>query len=466
MKTIRGNSPFSMDVYTINGTYLGCNKTFADTVNIENPEDVAGMTDFDMPWPASEADAYRADDKEVIRTGISKMHIIEPLLSADGVRKIIDTSKHPLIDENGNPFGVMGIYDDITEIRRAQEYLKLKDSTLTKLASQVRGMLYEFLMNPAGEFSVPYSSQGIVEIFGCTPEEVEHNFDPIMNAIYEEDRPMIISTIEESVATMGQWKCEYRVKLPGESIKWIYGNSIPEKQEDGSIKWYGYNVDISQQKFAEQEIKDQLRNNVTLLREVHHRIKNNFASISSLLSIQANSSDNPAVQDALQQAQGRIESVQLLYSTLLSGGKYETLQIKGYLEELIGIILNIYKEDIKFDIKLNIIDFQILSKKVFPLGIIINELMTNIVKYAFKEKEHGTVEVILKNQNSKAILTIRDDGVGIDTDKIASTQEGFGISLVSMLSEQIGGSFEIKNEQGTVNIVQFPIEAKQNVEAN
>ena len=443
------------------GTYLGCNKTFANTVRIENPEDVAGMTDFDMPWPESEADAYREDDREVIRTGISKLHIIEPVLGADGVHRIVDTSKHPLFNENGTPFGVIGIYNDITEIRRAREYLREKDSALTKLASQVPGMLYEFLMKPDGSFLVPYSSQGIVELFGCTPEEVEHDFNPIGEAIIPEDRPVISSSIRESAKNLSQWKLEYRVQLPGGPVKWIYGNSIPELQDDGSIKWYGYNVDISQQKLAEQEIKEQLKSKVTLLREVHHRIKNNFASITSLLSIQSNATDNPAVHEALQQAQGRIESVQLLYSTLLSGDEYETLLIKGYLEELVRIILNIFQEELDFTVSMDVCDFQILSRKAFPLGIIINELITNIIKYAFPNGKKGNVGISLKKTDLIAELIIRDDGIGIDPGKITGGASGFGISLVSMLSEQMGGSFSIRNENGTVTTVTFPIEAKQ-----
>lgn len=443
------------------GRYLGCNKTFANTVRIEHPDDIIGMTDYDLPWPRHEADDYRADDKEVILTGKSKLHIIEPLLGADGVRRIIDTSKHPLFNEHGHPFVVIGIYSDITEVRRAQEYLQKKDSAFEKLASQVPGMLYEFLMKPDGSFSVPFSSQGVIDIFGCSPEDVKDDFSPIFNAIYDEDKPLILRTIEESATSLSQWKCEYRVQLPGKPIQWIYGNSIPEKQKDGSIRWYGYNVDISLQKAAQDEIKAQLKSKVTLLKEVHHRIKNNIASIASLLSIQADMSENPEVKNELHHACSRIESLKLLYNILLSGDEYETMQIKGYLEKVIQTILEIHKDEIHFSVHLDFSDFTVYAKKVFPIGIIVNELMTNIIKYAFPGKDNGNVYITLNKEFPWATLVIRDDGVGMDAANNNDPSNGFGISLVKLLSDQIGGSFSIDGTKGTQNTIRFPIEAEQ-----
>lgn len=105
------------------GRYLGCNETFAKAVGIEGPERIIGKTDYDLPWPRAEADAYRADDMEVISKNQPKRHIVEPLQQADGRRLWIDTSKVPLTDADGRPYGVLGIYEDVTERKRAEEEL-------------------------------------------------------------------------------------------------------------------------------------------------------------------------------------------------------------------------------------------------------------------------------------------------------------------------------------------------------
>jgi len=104
----------------LDGRYLGCNKVFATAVGFDDTERVVGKTDFDMPWPREEAEAYRADDRDVLENNRSNLHIIEPLQQADGTRLWIDTSKVPLCDINGHPFALLGVYEDITARKQAE----------------------------------------------------------------------------------------------------------------------------------------------------------------------------------------------------------------------------------------------------------------------------------------------------------------------------------------------------------
>jgi len=105
----------------LEGRYLGCNKPFSEAAGLENPAQVIGKTDFDLPWSREEAEAYRADDRQVLESRRPKLRILEPLQQADGTRLQIETSKAPLLDGNGYPFAVLGIYEDITERKQAEE---------------------------------------------------------------------------------------------------------------------------------------------------------------------------------------------------------------------------------------------------------------------------------------------------------------------------------------------------------
>jgi len=108
----------------IDGFYLGCNGVFARAIGMDSPAQVEGKTDYDMPWSRAEADAYRADDQEVILSNQPKRHIVEPLRQADGTCVWIDTTKVPLTDKSGNVHGILGVYDDVTERRAAEEAVR------------------------------------------------------------------------------------------------------------------------------------------------------------------------------------------------------------------------------------------------------------------------------------------------------------------------------------------------------
>ncbi len=103
------------------GRYLGCNKVFARAIGYDDPEEIIGKTDFELPWPRQEAEAYRADDHEVMRSNKPKVHIIEPLQQADGTRLWVDTTKVPLHTDSGDVYGVLGVLEDITERKQAEE---------------------------------------------------------------------------------------------------------------------------------------------------------------------------------------------------------------------------------------------------------------------------------------------------------------------------------------------------------
>ena len=140
---------------------------------------------------------------------------------------------------------------DVAAIERADTVLRERDEMLHKLASQVPGMLYQFARRPDGTYCVPFASDSIREIFGCSAQEVRDDFSPIARVIAPEDLEPLVASIEESAAGLTPWQCEYRVHVPGGPTRWLWGQSIPERLPDGSTFWHGFNTDVTERRRTE-----------------------------------------------------------------------------------------------------------------------------------------------------------------------------------------------------------------------
>jgi PAS domain S-box-containing protein len=159
----------------------------------------------------------------------------------------------PLFDENGRLDKVVHLATDITEQVKIEAALQKRDILFKKLSDHVPGMIYQFKRKPGGVYSVPFTTEGIRDVFGCSPEDVRNDFSPIAKVILPEDLQKVADSIEYSAEHLTYWQCEYRVMLPGRPIRWMMGQSTPEKQADGSVIWHGFNTDITDRKLAEEK---------------------------------------------------------------------------------------------------------------------------------------------------------------------------------------------------------------------
>jgi len=215
--------------------------------------------------------------------------------------------------------------------------------------------------------------------------------------------------------------------------------------------------DVTERKQAEEEIKKQLAEKETLLREVHHRVKNNIANIESLLSLQAGSTVNDEVKKALQDAISRIQSMRVLYEKLLLSKDIDEISIKDYAESLIGSLVMFFDPEKNIIIEKHFANFEVDARKAVSIGIIINELLTNVFKYAFKNRDSGMVSVSIDSEGNRVTLIIQDNGIGIDERIEANKSPGFGLTIVKMLVEQLKGTYSLVNENGTKSVIQFEI---------
>jgi len=233
--------------------YLGCNTIFAQDAGLESPADIIGKNDFQMSWK-EQAESYQKDDRRVIGSGKPSLDFEEPQTTPQGTKIWLKTSKVPLTNSQGILLGILGTYEDITARKNAEETLRLSDIRFKKLSLHVPGMIYQFEKKVDGTYCVPFTSEAINDIFDCSPQDVLEDFSPITKRILLEDLDRVVKSIEYSAENLTPWQCEYRVQIPGKPVKWLFGYSSPEKLDNGSIMWYGFNTDITEHKKAEEEL--------------------------------------------------------------------------------------------------------------------------------------------------------------------------------------------------------------------
>jgi two-component sensor histidine kinase/DNA-binding response OmpR family regulator len=265
---------------------------------------------------------------------------------------------------------------------------------------------------------------------------------------------------------LAYWKGFYDRAIAGEDV--VTEIAIPTENVGASELWqmkfnpfytdehiigvccYGRNITESKQ--AEEKINLLLREKEIILKEVHHRIKNNMVMISALLKMQASSLKEKPVVEALLDAERRIQSMILLYDKLYQSQDFSKTSFKEYLSRLVDdIIYNLYNSN-EVEVIKKIDDFEIAPKRIQIIGIIINELLTNIMKYAFTDKKDALIEIDASLVKDKIFLKLKDNGQGIQQSKIGS---GFGLVLVKELVDQLGGTIQIETNQGTSVSVTF-----------
>jgi len=387
---------------------------------------------------AGERDSYQLEKRFIRKDG----QVLHALL-------YVTCQRHA----DGRVYLLLASLVDISERKRAEEALAQERFLMQALMDNVPDYVYfkdrdsRFIrINPAHARSFalgdPAQAVGRSDFDFFTAEHARQAFED-----------------EQAIMRTGQpLSKEERETRPGRPDTWVMTTKMPLRDAGGNLSGtFGISRDITGRKQAEEEIKRQLAEKEILLKEVHHRIKNNIATVGGLISLRLKSIRNPEAVAALQDAIGRVDSMRILYDKLLLGDEYEDLSVKNYIESLIDTIIALFPDSIKITVEKRIADFQLVAKRLFPLGLIINELLTNKIKYAFASRESGRIGIILENHAGRATLSIEDDGDTLPAGFDIERSKGFGLTLVKMLSQQLGGRFAMEGKAGTRCLVEFDV---------
>jgi two-component sensor histidine kinase len=233
--------------------------------------------------------------------------------------------------------------------------------------------------------------------------------------------------------------------------RWYYEVATPVHQPDGKILKQSMILDITERKRAEEDIVRSLEEKEIMLKEIHHRVKNNLQIISSLFRLQSTYVTDPAAIKCLKDSKDRVNSLALIHEKLYGSKDFTRIDFSSYIQQLANHLYQAYGlsvNDIKLNLKAHVLFLRIDT--AIPCGLILNELLSNSLKHAFPNGRKGEIGIdFFSDSQGNYILVIKDNGVGMPADLDVSKTESLGLQLVTTLTRQINGNLELNKNAGT-----------------
>lgn len=256
----------------------------------------------------------------------------------------------------------------------------------------------------------------------------------------------------------GSWQAESALLAADRSEIPVSQLILSHKSPSGSIEFLSTIIrDISDQKEAEQKIKASLAEKEVLLKEIHHRVKNNMQIISSLLQLQSTYISDPTTTLIFEESCDRIKSMSLLHEKLYQSHNLANVDFPEYLRSLVAMVFSAHRlgqQRIESQIHVDPVSFNVDT--AIPVGLIVNELLTNSLKYAFAGRGEGEIAVELRRtSDERYTLSVRDNGIGMPKDMAFAKANSLGLRLVRILTKQIHGEIECSNGTGTEFRIHF-----------
>ncbi len=266
---------------------------------------------------------------------------------------------------------------------------------------------------------------------------------------------------QDDLSVINSGKPKINIEEPWETktgTKWVNTSKIPFVNDEGEIIGIiGISMDITDRKKAEEKIHSLLNEKELILKEVHHRLKNNLTTVHAILNLQTHTLKDPLAIKALEDTAKRVLSMSILYDKIYRSENVTAVNLADYLPSLIEHILSNFPNSGSVQTEQNIQNIVINAKTTQLLGIIINELLTNVMKYAFPDDAEGVITVTAAQKNGHVTVIIQDNGKGYPNTGNINESSGFGTMLVNLLVKEVKGRIKIEQEHGTKVTFEFDL---------
>jgi len=353
---------------------------------------------------------------------------------------------------------------DIAEVSELIEHYEQTALTLENRLLETRER-YKVLVDisPSGIWltdktgNVTYTSAKWNEITGFKSENAFGK--GWIDGIHPDDKQRISKDWDTCITSKSDFQAEYCLANADGNSQWIWSIASTIKEKENEIGWIGTITDITDRK-TKEKLKISLKEKETLLQEIHHRVKNNMNVVSGLLSLHKSSTQNEEVKQALQESQGRVYAMSAVHESLYNSKNLAEIELIPYLNKLTNSLVQTYSVNPrKVQLKIDGDNVKVNIDKASPLGLMINELISNAMKYAFPDERNGEIVVTTRMQDDQLELSIKDNGVGMPDEIDWKNSSSLGLKLVRTLAEnQLDGSIDMESNNGTKFTIKFNIE--------
>lgn len=397
-------------------------------------------------WHRMEVDMVR---NEIMARGYSGIYEKE-YRRKDGKAFPVELRSYLVKSPAGEPEGMWAIVRDVSEMKRAERAIRESEANLQK--AQTIGHLGSWVWDlEAGTLGW---SDELYRIWGLAKDS-PLTFEGIEMLIHPADRALNQDNLQKIQGGADALDYEFRIIRPDGQIRHLYQVIEVSKDSKGKpARLFGIMQDISDRKTAEDHIKASLDEKEILLREVHHRVKNNLQVIISLLNIQSGYVKDPDDRRMFQESQNRVRSMALAHEKLCRSDNLADIRLEPYIKSLVNDLLAAYGANGQMiEPRLDISVESLPIDTAIPCGLIINELITNSLKYGFPSYHLLGRQAFIgidihRESDGRLALSVRDNGIGLGPNFNIKQAQGLGLQLVDILAGQLGGELEISGHEG------------------
>jgi PAS domain S-box-containing protein len=347
---------------------------------------------------------------------------------------------------------IQGVVRDITERKKAEQVLSESEKKFRSLVENANDAIY--IITHEG---FHYVNPAFEQLSGYTSKEVCKKTFDFWNIIHPDDFKMIRG--REEARKEGKEvpsRYEFRILAKDGQTKIVEPATV-SIGEKGEAKVIGILRDVTERKQTEERIKTSLREKDVLLREIHHRVKNNMQIISSLLRLQSRLVKDSKMVEMFKESQNRIRSMALIHEKLYQTDDLSRINFAEYIRSLTVHLFHTYRVNPNI-VKMNteVEEVYLSINKAIPCGLVINELVSNALKHAFPDSKKGEIQIKLySNRQNRTKLVVSDDGIGLPENLNIQEPETLGLQLVNDLVKQIEGTVKLDRSEGTTFYISF-----------